>query len=153
MLEKTLIIIKPDGIQRQLVGRIISRFEEKGLKIIGLKLIKVSLRQAEELYAIHRKKSFYKGLVKFITASPVVVLVLEAVDVISICRKLIGATMGPDAEPGTIRGDFGSGTTYNLIHASDSQDATQKEIPIFFKDTELLDYRLNTHNWIYSQDD
>lgn len=153
MLERTLVIIKPDAVQRQLAGRIISRFEEKGLKIVGLKLISVSLKQAQTLYAIHKKKGFYKGLVRFITSAPVVVMVLEAREVVSICRKMIGATMGPDAEPGTIRGDFGSGTTYNLIHASDSPENANTEMSVFFTQNELLDYMLNTHNWIHSPDD
>ena len=152
-MERTLVIIKPDGVQRQLIGRIITRLEEKGLKIIGLKMVEVKPAQAEKLYAIHRKKGFYQGLIKFITAAPVVVLVIEAREAVSICRKLLGATFGVDAEPGTIRGDFGSGITYNLVHASDSAEISLNEILLFFKDNELLDYKLNTATWIYSPDE
>jgi nucleoside-diphosphate kinase len=151
-MERTLVIIKPDGVQRQLAGRIINRFEEKGLKIAGLKLIKVSQTQADTLYSVHKGKPFHSGLVKFITSSPVVVIVIEAVNAISICRKLLGATMSANAEPGTIRGDFGSGTTYNLVHGSDSPESVQREIPIFFNKDDLVDYELNTHKWIYSGD-
>lgn len=152
-MEKTLIIIKPDGVQRQLIGRIINRFEEKGLKIVGLKLITVSKVQAQNLYSIHKKKKFYQGLLRFITSSPVVVMALEGTEVIKISRKLVGATLGADAEPGTVRGDFGAGTTYNLIHASDSAENAHRELSIFFKEKDLVKYKLNDHKWVYSPED
>jgi nucleoside-diphosphate kinase len=148
-MEKTLVIIKPDAVQRQLIGRIISRFEEKGLQIAGLKLIKVSLEQAQKLYAVHKKKDFYKGLMRFITASPVVVMVISGRDGVRICRKLLGATFGPDAEPGTIRGDFGASVSYNLVHASDSSQSAAHEIPIFFKESDIVLYDLVQWKWIY----
>lgn len=148
-MEKTLVIIKPDGVQRKLIGEIINRFERKGLKITALKMLKVSPKQAETLYAVHKKKQFYQGLLKFITAGPVVTMVIEAIGAVNICRKLLGATFGPDAEAGTIRGDFGASISYNLIHASDSPEASGNEIAIFFKDTEILSYTLDNWKWVY----
>jgi nucleoside-diphosphate kinase len=148
-MEKTLVIIKPDGVQRRLIGEIISRFERKGLKIVAFKIIKVVQKQAETLYAVHKKKPFYQGLLKFITAGPVVPMVIEGISSVNICRKLLGATFGPDAEPGTIRGDFGASVSYNLIHASDSPETAQNEITIFFKETEIISYNLDCVKWIY----
>lgn len=148
-MEKTLVIIKPDGVQRRLIGEIVSRFERKGLKIVALKIIKVVQKQAETLYAVHKKKPFYQGLFKFITAGPVVPMVIEGISAVNICRKLVGATFGPDAEPGTIRGDFGASISYNLIHASDSPETAQNEIAIFFKETEIVSYNLYCMKWIY----
>ncbi|HLD36627.1 MAG TPA: nucleoside-diphosphate kinase [Planctomycetota bacterium] len=148
-MEKTLVIIKPDGVQRKLIGAIINRFENKGLKIVALKMLKVSPKQAETLYAVHKKKPFYQGLLKFITAGPVVTIVIEAISAVNICRKLLGATFGPDAEAGTIRGDFGASISYNLIHASDSPEAAGNEISIFFKDTEIMAYNLDNLKWVY----
>jgi nucleoside-diphosphate kinase len=148
-MERTLIIIKPDGVQRRLIGDIISRFERKGLKIVALKIIKVVQKQAETLYAVHKKKPFYQGLLKFITAGPVVPMIIEGISAVNICRKLVGATFGPDAEPGTIRGDFGASISYNLIHASDSPETAQNEIAIFFKETEIVSYNLDCIKWIY----
>ncbi|MDI6732586.1 MAG: nucleoside-diphosphate kinase [Planctomycetota bacterium] len=148
-MEKTLVIIKPDGVQRKLIGEIISRFEHKGLKIVGLKMMKVSPKQAETLYAIHKKKQFYQGLLKFITAGTVVTMVVEGIGAVNISRKLLGATFGADAEPGTIRGDFGASISYNLVHASDSPETAQNEIAIFFKETEILSYILDNLKWVY----
>ncbi|MEK7449300.1 MAG: nucleoside-diphosphate kinase [Planctomycetota bacterium] len=148
-MERTLVIIKPDGVQRQLVGQIISRFENKGLKIAGLKMLQVTKAQAQKLYEAHKKKNFYAGLLKFITAGPVVSLVIEGVQAIAICRKMLGATFGPDADPGTIRGDFAASISYNLIHASDSAESAGYEIPIFFHPEEIISYQLNDSKWIY----
>lgn len=148
-MEKTLVIIKPDGVQRKLIGQIINRFERKGLKIVALKMLKVSPKLAETLYAVHKKKPFYQGLLKFITAGPVVTIVIEAIGAVNICRKLLGATFGPDADAGTIRGDFGASISYNLIHASDSPEAARNEIAIFFKDTEILSYTMDNLKWVY----
>lgn len=152
-MEQTLVVIKPDGVQRQLIGQIITRFESKGLKIAGLKLIKITSRPARALYAVHKKKKFYRGLIKFITSTPVVVMVIEANDAVAICRKLVGTTFGPDAEPGTVRGDFSAGITYNLVHASDSLEIAQAEIFLFFKESEIIDYKLHPHHWVYSPDE
>lgn len=148
-MEQTFVMIKPDGVQRQLIGRIINRFESKGLKVVGLKMLAVSQAQAENLYAVHKKKSFYAGLMKFVMSGPVVTMVIEGISAVNICRKLLGATFGPDAEPGTIRGDFGASISFNLIHASDSLEAARKEMAIFFKKTELVSYYLDAHKWVY----
>lgn len=152
-MERVLVILKPDAIQRRLIGRIIERFECKGLKIVGMKMLKVSKKQAEKLYAVHKSKKFYLTLVNFITSSPVVVMVLEGVQAIGVVRKLLGKTFALEAEPGTIRGDFGMSICHNLIHASDSLDSAKYEIPIFFKETELLKYELIDHNFVYNPDD
>lgn len=148
-MERTLVIIKPDGVQRRFIGAIISRFERKGLKIAAMKLIKVSPKQAETLYEVHKKKPFYPGLLKFITAGPVVTMVIEGIGAVNVCRKLLGATFGPDADPGTIRGDFGASISYNLVHGSDSVESANREMAIFFKDTEILGYTLDCVKWIY----
>lgn len=152
-MEQSLVIIKPDGVQRHLIGRIISRFEGKGLKLAALKLTRIIPRQARVLYAMHKKKQFYKRLIKFTISAPVVAMVIEANEVVSICRKLAGTTFGPDAEPGTIRGDFGASLTYTLVHVSDSPETAQSEIPMFFKESEIIDYKLYSHYWIYSSDE
>lgn len=148
-MEKTLVIIKPDGVQRKLIGQIIERFERKGLKIVGLKMLKVSPKLAEKLYAVHKKKPFYQGLLKFITAGPVVTMVIEAIGAVNICRKLLGATFGSDADAGTIRGDFGASISYNLIHASDSSETARNEISIFFNDSDILSYVMDSVKWVY----
>ncbi|MCK5578183.1 MAG: nucleoside-diphosphate kinase [Planctomycetes bacterium] len=148
-MERTLVIIKPDAVQRQLVGRIITRFENKGLTLAGLKLLKVNKNQAQKLYVAHKKKSFYRGLMKFITAGPVVIMVIKGVQAIAICRKMLGATFGPDADPGTIRGDFAASISYNLVHASDSAESSKYEIPIFFRSNEIISYDLHNIKWIY----
>jgi nucleoside-diphosphate kinase len=148
-MEKTLVLIKPDGVQRQLIGRIINRFEEKGLKISGLKMLKVTQAQAESLYSVHKKKAFYPGLMKFIMSGPIVAIVIEGIGVVNICRKLLGATFGPDAEAGTIRGDFGASVSFNLVHASDSTESVSRELPIFFKENEVVSYAMANYKWVY----
>lgn len=148
-MEQTLIILKPDALQRGHVGRIISRFEDKGLQITALKAMKISPELAERHYAVHKGKPFYPRLMAYITSSPVVVLVLEGVNVIAIARKMMGATFGSKAEPGTIRGDFGVSNSFNLIHGSDSPEAAATEIALYFKPGELLRYERATEKWIY----
>ena len=131
-METTLIILKPDAVQRGLMGRIISRFEEKGLQIVGAKLMQISPELAAKHYAAHQGKPFYDGLVKFMTSSPVLVLAISGNGAIAICRKMMGATFGSKAEPGTIRGDFGVSNSFNLIHGSDSPEAAAHELNLFF---------------------
>ncbi len=150
-MERTLILLKPDAVQRQLVGRILARFEDKGLKIAGLKVVQVTEALARQMYVEHEGKDFYGPLVEFITASPVVACALEGVGAISIVRKLLGATFGPQAEPGTIRGDFGASRRYNLVHGSDSPESAAREIPIFFGDDELVDYEPAISSWVYAR--
>jgi nucleoside-diphosphate kinase len=148
-MEKTLIILKPDAVQRNLVGQIITRFEQKGLQIVGAKFTKISHHLAETHYEPHRGKPFYAGLVKFMTSSPVLVLALAGKDAIAISRKLMGATFGSKAEPGTIRGDFGVSNSFNLIHGSDSPESAQRELGLFFKHEELLDWAPAAREWVY----
>ncbi len=148
-METTLIIVKPDGVQRGLVGRIVTRFEEKGLVLSGMKFMQIPQELAETHYAPHKERKFYPGLVRFMTSSPVVVLALRGINAIAICRKMMGATFGSNAEPGTIRGDFGVSNSFNLIHGSDSAEAATKELGLFFKAGELLDFKPNSLTWTY----
>jgi nucleoside-diphosphate kinase len=148
-MERSLIILKPDAVQRGLVGEIITRFEKKGFQIAGLKFIKIPTQLAQTHYEPHKGKPFYEGLVKFMTSSPVVVIALQGKDVINISRKMMGATFGSKAEPGTIRGDFGVSNSFNLIHGSDSPESAQRELKLFFKPEELLDWTPASQGWVY----
>jgi len=147
MVERTLLIIKPDGVHRRLVGEIIARFEKKGLKITAARLIRITLPLAKKLYAVHKGKDFYAKLVKYITSGPVLVMVLQGQKSIQIVRKLMGATLGSDALPGTIRGDFGISQPPNLVHGSDSAKSAQREISLFFKPNEILNYKMTDEDW------
>src|SRR5688572_8792617 len=148
-MERTLIILKPDAVQRGLCGEIITRFERKGLQIVGLKLMRIPQQLAETHYESHKGKPFYPGLVKFMTSSPVVVMALAGKDAITIARKMIGATFGSKAEPGTIRGDLGVSNSFNLIHGSDSPEAAQRELSLFFQSDELVDWTPASQGWVY----
>ncbi len=148
-MERTLIILKPDAVQRGLIGEIITRFEKKGIVVVGAKFTRIATATAETHYAPHKGKPFYEGLVKFMTSSPVLVLALEGKDVIAISRKMMGATFGSKAEPGTIRGDFGVSNSFNLIHGSDSVEASDKELKLFFKPDELIDWKPAGQVWVY----
>ena len=148
-MERTLIIFKPDAVQRGLCGEILARFEKKGLQLVGCKMMKIPTQLAETHYEPHRGKPFYPGLVKFMTSSPVVVLALAGKDAIAISRKMMGATFGSKAEPGTIRGDFGVSNSFNLIHGSDSPESAQRELGLFFKADELLDWTPAVQSWVY----
>ena len=148
-MEKTLIILKPDAVQRGLIGEIITRFEKKGLQIVGLKLMKIPAATAEQHYAPHKGKPFYEGLVKFMTSSPVIVIALAGKDAIAISRKMMGATFGSKAEPGTIRGDFGVSNSFNLIHGSDSPESATRELGLFFKQGELVEWSPAGQGWVY----
>lgn len=148
-MQRTLVIIKPDGVQRGLAGAIISRFERRGLRIGALKLMQMSLELAQQLYAVHRGKPFYEPLLQYITSGPVVVMVLEGRDVIEIVRRTMGATNPAQAAPGTIRADFALETGRNLVHGSDSLETAAYEIPLFFDDGDILSYPRDTDRWIY----
>lgn len=148
-METTLIILKPDAVQRGLCGRIISRFEDKGLQIVGAKLMKITQNLAAKHYEAHRDKPFYSGLVAFMTSSPVLVLAVRGKGAIAISRKLMGATFGSNAEPGTIRGDFGVSNSFNLIHGSDSPEAATRELELFFDESEILDFERGGDQWVY----
>ncbi|MDN5304079.1 MAG: nucleoside-diphosphate kinase [Fusobacteriaceae bacterium] len=148
-MEKTFAMIKPGAVQRELIGEIISRFEKKGIKIVGLKLMQMSEELAKKHYAEHKEKPFFNELVKGITAGPVVAMVLEGEDVIKIVRTMAGATRPSDALPGTIRGDYVLDTGKNVIHTSDSKESATREINLFFKKEEIINYSLATETWIY----
>jgi len=147
-MERTLILLKPDAVQRGLVGKVLSRFEEKGLKIVAMKLMKITPELAAKHYEAHKERKFYPGLVKFMTSSPVVALALEGIDAIKITRTLMGATFGADAAPGTIRGDYGVSRSYNLVHGSDSPEAATRELGLFFPEG-IVGYDYAAFGWIY----
>lgn len=147
-MERTFLAIKPDGVQRALVGEIIRRFEDKGFTLVGLKFIKVSRELAEQHYAVHREKPFFSGLVEFITSGPVVAMVWEGDGVVAAARKMIGATNPLTAEPGTIRGDFGINIGRNIIHGSDAPETAQQEVSLWFKEEELATWQPSLTPWI-----
>jgi nucleoside-diphosphate kinase len=148
MKQKTLIILKPDCIQRMLAGETISRFEKRGLKIVGLKITKITKDKAEYHYAEHKGKSFYDDLVKFITSGPVIIMVLEGNEAVSIARKIAGETKLDDLKPGTIRGDYVMQTGRNIVHTSDSIDSASREIKNFFDTDEIIEYERDIDKWI-----
>ena len=148
-VEKTLILLKPDAVQRTIMGEIISRFEKKGLKIVALKLVNVSKELAHTHYAEHKEKPFFKGLVEFITAGPTLSMVVEGDNAIAVVRRLVGATNPQNADPGTIRHDYGMVTGRNLIHASDSATSAAREIALFFKKDDIIEYKLVHEKWVY----
>ena len=148
-MEKTLLIIKPDGVERGLVGEIIGRIERKGLKLSALKLDIIGLEKAKRHYAEHEGKVFYDSLINFITSSPVVLAVVEGEKAIATVRKMAGATRALEAEAGTIRGDFAMDTTKNIVHSSDSVESAEREIKNFFSPEEIMSYKLYLEPWIY----
>ncbi len=148
-METTLIILKPDAVQRALMGRIIARFEDKGLQIVACKLTQIPRALCETHYEAHKGKPFYAGLVKFMTSAPVLIMAVRGNGGIGICRKMMGATFGSKAEPGTIRGDFGVSNSFNLIHGSDSPEAAEREMKLFFKPDEVLAYPRAVEGWVY----
>jgi nucleoside-diphosphate kinase len=147
-MERTLVIIKPDAVQRGLIGPILIRLERRGLRLAALKLIQITRELASRHYAVHEGKPFYEPLVEFITSGPVVVAVVEGQDAINVVRKTMGATNPADAGPGTIRGDYGLEIGRNLIHGSDGPDTAAYEIPLFFSEDEILDYERAIDRWI-----
>jgi nucleoside-diphosphate kinase len=146
--ERTLVLIKPDGVQRQLVGRIIDRYEERGLKLVGLKLIQVDRALAERHYAAHREKPFFTGLVDFIVSSPLVAAALEGPNAIAVVRAINGATRPHEAAPGTIRGDYALETAQNIVHASDGPEAAIAELALWFEAGELFEYERDVDRWV-----
>ena len=147
-MQQTLVIVKPDGVQRGLVGKILARFEERGLKIVALKMVQVSRELAEQHYAVHKGKFFYEGLVSYIGSSPVVVMVLEGHEAISAVRLMVGATRPWEAAAGTIRGDYAMMGLRNLIHASDAPETAASEIALWFKPEELVNYSREMDRWV-----
>ncbi|MFV0444493.1 MAG: nucleoside-diphosphate kinase [Planctomycetaceae bacterium] len=152
-MERTLILLKPDAVQRRLCGEIISRIENKGFKIVGLKMLQVTKALSQQHYAEHVSKPFYPQLESFITAGPIVALCVEGPEVISVMRGLMGKTNGREAAPGTIRGDFSSSRQMNLIHGSDGPDAASREIALYFRAEELFNYSLTLADWLGAADE
>ena len=148
-MERTFVMVKPDGLERGFCGNIISRFEQKGYRLAALKLIKIDQKLAKKHYAEHEGKPFFAGLVNYITSSPVVVMVLEGKDVIATVRKMMGATDPLKAEVGTIRGDLAIDIGRNIIHGSDSKESAEREISLYFKPEEILEYSRTMEKWIY----
>ncbi len=147
-MERTLVLLKPDAVQRGLVGRIIGRLEGRGLKIAGMKLMQMDQALAHRHYEAHVGKGFFPGLVSFITSGPLVAMVLEGKDAVAVVRSTMGETNAAKAAPGTVRGDFAIDIGRNLVHGSDSVEAAKREIAIFFKDSEVLTYKRDTDPWI-----
>jgi nucleoside-diphosphate kinase len=154
MLERTLVLLKPDAVQRGLIGPILARFEAKGLKIVALKLRQFPVQLIQTHYEAHRERPFYKALVGFMTSGPAVALVLEGRNAIEVTRKLMGKTNAAEAEPGTIRGDFALSRSNNLVHGSDSPEAAQKELALFFPDAaEVCEWNSPQFPWVYSPEE
>jgi nucleoside-diphosphate kinase len=151
-MERTLVLVKPDGVQRGLVGEILARFERKGFKVVGLRMLAVSQELAARHYAVHQGKHFYAGLVEFITSGPVAAIALEGPDAIAVVRRLVGATMPNEAAAGTIRGDLGVSGLRNLIHASDAPDTAQFELDLWFPPGEMVDYQRAIDTWIVAEE-
>jgi nucleoside-diphosphate kinase len=150
-MERTLVLVKPDGVQRGLIGEIVGRFERKGLKVVAMRMLSVPLELAERHYAVHADKHFYAGLVEFITSGPVAAIALEGPDAIATVRRLVGKTMPNEAEPGTIRGDLGISGLRNLIHASDAQGTANEELALWFGEG-VLDYERAVDTWIVAEE-
>ena len=148
-MERTLVILKPDAVERGLIGEIITRFERRGLRIVGMKLIQIDKALAQRHYAIHEGKPFYEPLIRYITSSPVVVMVLEGNDAIEVVRRTMGATNPTEAAPGTIRADFGLEIGRNLVHGSDGSETAAFEVPLFFSEEEILSYERDVDRWIF----
>ena len=148
-METSLVILKPDAVQRGLMGRILGRFEDKGFQVVGARMMLIERALAERHYELHKGKGFYEGLIEFMTSSPVLVMAIRGVGVIEMSRKMMGATFGSQADPGTIRGDFGVSNSFNLIHGSDSPESAERELGLFFGAGELLDYDRAVEGWVY----
>lgn len=152
-MERTLILLKPDCVQRRLMGAIISRFEEKGLNIVALKMLQVTPDLAKQHYAEHVSKPFYPGLEQFITAAPVVAMIIEGLEAIRVVREMLGATSGLKAAAGTIRGDYSSSRQMNLVHASDGPEAAAREMKLYFQDNEICGYTPALIDWFKAPDE
>jgi len=148
MIQKTFLMVKPDGVQRSIIGEVISRFEKKGFQLVGAKLMHISQELAETHYGEHKEKAFFGELVKFITSGPVFAMVWEGENVISVSRQMVGKTNPQEALPGTIRGDYGLIVDKNIIHGSDSPESAVREIGLFFNESELVEYKKLVNEWI-----
>jgi nucleoside-diphosphate kinase len=148
-VERTLILVKPDGVQRGLIGEVITRFERRGLKIVGLKFLQVDRSLAERHYAVHKGKPFYEGLLAYISSAPVVAMVLEGPGAIALARQTMGATRPAEASPGSVRADLAVEIGRNLVHGSDSAETAAYEIPLFFRPEELVSWKRTTDSWVF----
>ncbi len=148
-MERTLVIVKPDGVQRGLVGEVLRRFETRGLRVAGLRLMRIDRDLAARHYAVHQGKSFYDGLVAYITSGPVAVAAIEGPDAIQVVRRMVGATRSNEAAPGTIRGDFALTVGRNIIHASDAAETAAFEVGLYFGPSDLHAYERATDPWVY----
>ena len=148
-MERTFVMVKPDGVKRGLIGEVIKRIERKGLKIVAMKMIEISRDLAERHYAEHREKPFFNNLIDYITSGPVVAMVVEGKEAVKVVRNLVGATNPVEASPGTIRGDFAMDIGRNVVHASDSLESAEREISLFFKEEEIVSYERADESWIY----
>jgi len=148
IMQRTLILLKPDAVQRRLVGELTGRFERKGLRLAGMKLVSVSRELAEKHYAVHKGKPFYESLLTFLTSGPTVAMVWEGREAVAVCRNLMGLTDGAKAPPGTIRGDFALSVQNNLVHGSDSPENAAAEIALWFKQEELVNFPATDANWV-----
>ena len=147
-MEKTFTMLKPSTVTRGLIGNVLARIENKGLKIVAIKLTQMTQQQAEKLYAVHKGKPFYEELVRYVRSAPIVVMVVEGEEAVKVMRKLVGATNAKEAEPGTIRGDLANSNQKNAVHASDSVENAQNEMSIFFTPEEVLEYKRADENWV-----
>ena len=149
-MERTYLMVKPDGVQRGLVGEIMSRFEKKGLKLVAAKLMVIPKETAEKHYAEHKDKKFFPSLISYITSGPVFAMVWEGENAVQVCRNIMGKTNPQESAPGTIRGDYCMVTGVNIIHGSDSPESAAREIGIFFRPEDLVDYKRDSDKWIYA---
>ena len=150
-MEKTFVMIKPDGVQRGLIGEIISRIERKGLKIVAMKMLQISQELAQRHYAEHQGKPFFDSLITYITSGPVVAMVVEGKEAVKVVRTLVGKTNPIEASPGTIRGDYAMDVGRNVIHASDSIESANREISLFFDENEIIEYKKFDEDWVYEK--
>lgn len=151
MIEKTFVMVKPDGVQRGLVGRIVQRFEDRGMKLVAVKMMRIQQELAERHYEEHKGKGFFEPLISYITSGPVVCMVLEGENCVAAARAMMGRTNPQDAAPGTIRGDFSQVTGRNIVHGSDSPESAKREIKLFFNDYELQKYDLAADSWVFEK--
>jgi len=150
-MERTFVMVKPDGVKRGLIGEVIKRIEQKGLKIVAMKMIEISKELAEKHYAEHKEKPFFQNLISYITSGPVVAMVVEGKEAVKVMRNLVGKTNPIEASPGTIRGDFAMDIGRNVVHASDSIESAEREISLFFSKEEILSYERADEKWIYEE--
>ena len=151
MIERSFLMIKPDGVVRGLCGEVISRLEKKGLKIVAMKMIQVTREIAEKQYEIHREKEFFKSLINYVTSAPSLVMVIDGKEAVKVIRNLIGATNPVEANSGTIRGDFAMFIERNIVHAADSPENAIKELSLYFSEEEILPYKKVDEDWLYSE--